>query len=81
MEIPKELSKTNNSYTPLWGLGVSELFSHNLESQGREIINSLLGKGWILLHIYTLKYKENGIWRERPMAILGKTKNQKRVPS
>lgn len=74
MKIAKDLKKTNISQVPLWGLGIHEIFSHNLESQGKEVVNSLLEKGWILLHVYTLKYKENGIWRERPMAILGKPK-------
>ncbi len=42
----------------------------------REDVNKLLKKGWVLLHIYTLKYKQNGIWRERPMAILGRPKRK-----
>jgi hypothetical protein len=32
----------------------------------------MLQEGWVLLHIYTLRYPEDGVWRERPMAILGK---------
>lgn len=32
----------------------------------------MLGHGWVLLHIYTFKYREDGTWRERPMAILGR---------
>ncbi len=59
----------------LWELGIAELTGHNIETQGREEVNNLLNEGWILLHIYTLKYKEDGAWRERPMAILGKPKN------
>lgn len=57
---------------PLWDLGIEELAGHNIEAKGREEVNEKLRQGWILLHIYTLKYQENGEWRERPMAILGK---------
>jgi len=56
----------------LWELNIGELTGHNIETAGREEVNKLLDKGWILLHIYTLKYREDGTWRERPMAILGK---------
>jgi Ala-tRNA(Pro) deacylase len=57
---------------PLWDLDIEELTGHNLEVKGREEVNHLLQQGWRLLHIYTLKYQEDGVWRERPMAILGK---------
>lgn len=57
---------------PLWQLDIEELAGHNIEARGREEVNRLLSEGWILLHIYTLKYEENGVWRERPMAILGR---------
>lgn len=57
---------------PLWRLNIGELAGHNLESHGREEVNRMLKEGWVLLHIYTLKYPEDGVWRERPMAILGK---------
>ena len=57
---------------PLWQLDIEELTGHNLETRGREEVNRLLQTGWRLLHIYTLKYQEDGVWRERPMAILGK---------
>lgn len=56
----------------LWELEIEELTGHNIEAAGREEVNRLLGEGWILLHIYTLKYKEGEAWRERPMAILGR---------
>ena len=62
--------------SPLWQMDIAELTGHNIESRGREEVNRLLGEGWILLHIYTLKYEENGVWRERPMAILGRPRNQ-----
>jgi len=57
---------------PLWQLDIVELTGHNIEARGREEVNELLGQGWRLLHIYTLKYQEEGVWRERPMAILGR---------
>jgi hypothetical protein len=59
---------------PLWQLDVAEVTGHNLEARGREEVNRLLNEGWRLLHIYTLKYEEDGVWRERPMAILGRLK-------
>ena len=61
---------------PLWQLDVVELTGHNLEARGREEVNHLLQAGWRLLHIYTLKYHEDNVWRERPMAILGRLRNQ-----
>lgn len=66
--------------TPLWQLDIAELAGHNIETKGREEVNRLLSEGWILLHIYTLKYEENGIWRERPMAILGRPRTPPRQP-
>lgn len=57
---------------PLWQLKIKEVVGRNLETRGRVTVNRLLKSGWILLHIYTLRYEENGVWRERPMAILGK---------
>ena len=60
---------------PLWQLDIAELTGHNLEAHGREEVNRLLAAGWRLLHIYTLKYQEDGVWRERPMAILGKSRS------
>lgn len=57
---------------PLWQLDIVELTGHNIEAHGREEVNRLLQSGWRLLHIYTLKFQEDGVWRERPMAILGK---------
>lgn len=59
-------------HVPLWDLHIEELMGHNIETQGREEVNKLLKDGWILLHIYTLRYHEDGVWRERPMAILGR---------
>lgn len=56
----------------LWDLGIQEIIGRNIESKGRDEVNNLLDKGWVLLHVYTLKYKEDGTWRERPMAILGR---------
>ena len=62
---------------PLWQLDIVELTGHNLETRGREEVNRLLDAGWRLLHIYTLKYEEDGVWRERPMGILGRLRNDK----
>jgi hypothetical protein len=61
-------------HTALWDLGVTELAGHNIEAQGREEVNRLLADGWVLLHIYTLQYHDGGVWRQRPMAILGRRK-------
>ena len=61
----------------LWDLGITELDGHNIEASGREEVNQMLKDGWLLLHIYTLKYREDNIWRERPMAILGRPKQRK----
>jgi hypothetical protein len=59
---------------PLWQLDIVEVTGHNLEARSREEVNRMLQDGWILLHIYTLKYEEDGVWRERPMAILGRSR-------
>lgn len=61
---------------PLWQLDIVELIGHNIESRGREDVNRLLEQGWRLLHIYTLRYQEDGVWRERPMAILGRPRSK-----
>ncbi len=61
---------------PLWQLDIVELVGHNIESRGREEVNQLLEQSWRLLHIYTLRYQEDGIWRERPMAILGRPRSE-----
>lgn len=66
---------------PLWQLDIVELTGHNLEAKGREEVNRLLAAGWRLLHIYTLKYEEDGVWRERPMGILGRSKSCQRQDS
>jgi hypothetical protein len=71
--VPKPAAPLNlTNLLPLWQLDIGELAGHNLESHGREEVNRMLQEGWVLLHIYTLKYPEDGVWRERPMAILGK---------
>lgn len=66
---------------PLWQLDIVELTGHNLEARGREEVNRLLSAGWRLLHIYTLKYEENGVWRERPVGILGRLRNEQQQQS
>ena len=60
---------------PLWQLDIVEVTGHNLEARGREEVNRLLAAGWRLLHVYTLKYEEDGVWRERPMGILGRLRS------
>lgn len=66
--LPSAVTET----LPLWQLDVAELTGHNLEAKGREEVNRLLEAGWRLLYIYTLKYGADGVWHERPMAILGR---------
>ena len=58
---------------PLWELDIKEMVGRNLEAKGRQVVNRLLGKGWMLLHVYTLRYEQDGVWRDRPMAILGRS--------
>jgi hypothetical protein len=70
--VELSLAKKVLEALPLWQLDIAELTGHNLESKGREEVNRLLRTGWRMLHIYTLKYEEDGVWRERPMAILGR---------
>jgi hypothetical protein len=60
---------------PLWQFNFAEVTGHNLEARGRKEVNRLLAAGWRLLNVYTLRYEENGVWRERPMAILGRLRN------
>jgi hypothetical protein len=74
-EVPKETLTSLLSSVPLWQLRIVEVTGHNLEARGREEVNRLLEAGWCLLHIYTLKYHEDGVWRERPMAILGRPRD------
>lgn len=75
-EVSKKTLTNLASSAPLWQLGIVEVTGHNLEVRGREEVNRLLEEGWCLLHIYTLKYHEDGVWRERPMAILGRPRNK-----
>jgi len=76
-EIPLGIQE----FLPLWQLDIEEVTGHNLEARGREEVNRLLRSGWRLLYIYTLKYEEDGVWRERPMAILGRSRNEQQAPS
>lgn len=57
----------------LWDLGIEELTAKSLEASVRDEVNDMLADSWMLLHIYTLKYREGSTWRERPMAVLGRT--------
>jgi hypothetical protein len=67
--------------TALWELGVAEITSHKFESADRDEVNDMLAQGWILLHIYTLKYRDKIVWRERPMVILGRPAKAKNALS
>ena len=73
LELP---AFTSARAQPLWQFDFAEVTGHNLESRGRKEVNRLLAAGWRLLHVYTLRYEENGVWRERPMAILGRPRNR-----
>jgi hypothetical protein len=75
-EASEEVPLSASGTLPLWQLQIAELTGHNLEARGREEVNRLLQEGWHLLHIYTLKYQEDGVWRERPMAILGRSRGK-----
>ncbi len=70
--IAKPVLYFNAAPTAVWQLEIGELTGHNIEAKGREEVNRLLKEGWVMLHIYTLHYRENSGWHERPMAILGK---------
>lgn len=72
-------AQETNPKPPLWDLEIGELEGKNLERKGRDEVNDMLSQGWVLLHIYTLRFKDDSeTWRERPMAILGWPKSQKR---
>jgi hypothetical protein len=64
---------------PLWVSDFAEVTGHNLEARGRKVVNRLLEVGWRLLHIHTLRYEERGVWRERPMAILGRLRTDSTI--
>lgn len=74
----EELLTENYDRFPLWQMDIAELAGKNIETKGRDEVNNMLNSGWILLHIYTLKYREDGEWRERPMAILGRPRYKKK---
>lgn len=60
----------------LWELEIEQVEGRSLERKGRDGINDMLHEGWIILSIYTLRYKsDDDTWFERPMAILGLPKN------
>jgi hypothetical protein len=74
--VTREIPLISPEFLPLWQLDIGELTGHNLETRGREEVNRLLKAGWRFLHIYTLKYQEDSVWRERPMAILGRLRDE-----
>ncbi len=59
---------------PLLLLDIVELTGHNLEARGRVEVHRVLEAGWRLLLIDQRKYHEDNVWRERPMAILGRSR-------
>lgn len=60
----------------LWELEIQEVEGKSLEKRGREEINEMLLNGWVVLSVYTLRFKNNDeTWLERPMAILGLPKH------
>ena len=78
VELGNEEKKIVDSFrggNELWDLDIGEITGENLEAKNRDQVNMLLQEGWILLHVYTLYYREDGIWRQRPMGILGKPRN------
>jgi hypothetical protein len=72
LELP---AFTSANAQPLWQFDFAEVTGHNLELRGRKEVNRLLAAGWRVLHVYTLRYEENGVWRERPMAILDRPRD------
>lgn len=74
--MPDDLTLHDFGGFPLWELQIEAVETHNLESKGKEDVNAMLSDGWVLLHVYTLKYREDDVWRERPMAILGRPRNK-----
>lgn len=77
--IQNEFETYEVEETPLWELEIEEVTGESLEAKNREAVNQLFTDGWVLLHIYTLKYKEEDVWRERPMAIFGRPKIQEDI--
>lgn len=73
--IDEQVTMEVEEQSPLWSLDIEEITGRSIETKGREDVNELLSQGWVLLHVYTLKYKEEDTWRERPMAILGRPKS------
>lgn len=73
-KCPRESVNSTRAGGSLWQFDFAEVTRHNLETRGRKQVNRLLQAGWRLLLVYTLRYEENGVWCERPMAILGKLK-------
>lgn len=42
----------------LWEYEIKEVEGKTLEKKGREEVNFMLDDGWILLSVYTLRYKD-----------------------
>jgi len=39
-------------------------------------VNRLLKEGWFLVRIHTPHYHDDGVWRQPPMAILGRSQKE-----
>lgn len=59
----------------LWEFEIQQIEGKSLERKGRDEINDMLLDGWIVLSVYTLRFKNDDTWLERPMAILGLPKH------
>ncbi|HLB61081.1 MAG TPA: hypothetical protein VJL83_05755 [Patescibacteria group bacterium] len=77
MSIKDKKKLDRIDFPPLWQLDIGEIRGHNIETKGRKVVNKLLKQGWLLLHIYTIKYEIDGTWQERPMAIVGRSRKTK----
>ena len=74
--MPDDLSIHDFGGFPLWELQIQAVETHSLEGKGKEEVNGLLSDGWVLLHVYTLKHREDDIWKERPLVIIGRPKHK-----
>lgn len=77
--MPDDLTISDLEKLPLWELEIEEVKGMNLQAKGREDVNELLAAGWVMLNIYTIRYKDKEVWRERPMAILGRPRGRKLI--
>lgn len=74
--LQTDYSTNNSKEVKLWELGIDAVEARTLQANGREEVNKLLSEGWTLIHVYTVKYKDEDVWRERPMAIIGRPRDK-----